>query len=289
MNTTAVVGQLMVGLINGSFYALLSLGMAIVFGMMHIVNFAHGTLYMLGAFIAYIALHYLGLGYWFSLILSPILVALFGILIQRTMLSRLKSLDPVYGFLLTFGIALVVDGMFRYWFGSSTRPYPVPDLLKGTTNFLGIFIPIYRLWIVVASLLVCLTTWYFIERTRLGGYLRAATDNAPLVQVFGINVPLLMTLTFGGAAALAGLAGVMAAPVFQVSPQMGSNLIILVSGVVVIGGMGSIRGAIAAGYALGTVEGLTKVVYPPASNVVIFIVMAIVLLLRPSSYAGREG
>lgn len=289
MNMTAIFGQFMVGLINGSFYALLSLGMAVIFGMLHIVNFAHGAIYMLGAFTAYLALQTLGIGYWTALIVAPIIVGLFCAVIERTMLTRLRSLAPIYGLLLTFGITLVVEGMFRYWFGSNSRIYPTPELLRGIVNIGGVVVPIYRLWIVAASAVICVATWYFIERTRLGGYLRASTENAPIVQVFGVNVPLLITLTYAGASALAALAGVLAAPVFQVSPHMGSNLLILVFGVVVIGGMGSIRGAIVAGYGLGIVEGLTKVVYPEGSYMVIFVVMAIVLLLRPSRHAGREG
>jgi branched-chain amino acid transport system permease protein len=289
MNMMTIFGQLMVGLINGSFYALLSLGMAVIFGMLHIVNFAHGTLYMLGAFAAYLGLHYLGLNYWVALIVAPAAVALFGAAIERTMLSRLRSLDPIYGLLLTFGISLVIEGMFGYWFGSNSRPYPPPALLQGVVRAGNIFIPIYRLWIVAASLLICVATWFFVERTRLGGYLRASTENAPLVQAFGVNVPLLVTLTYATAAGLAALAGVFAAPVFQVNPYMGVNLLILVFGVVIIGGMGAIRGAIIAGYSLGIIEGLTKVIYPEASNVVIFVAMGIVILLRPSGYASKEG
>lgn len=288
MNMTAIIGQFMVGLINGSFYAVLSLGMAVIFGMLHIVNFAHGMLYMLGALIAYLALQYLGINYWEALILAPLIVGLFGAIIERTMLSRLRSLDPIYGLLLTFGISLVVDGLLRYWLGSSNRPYPTPDLLRGVLHIAGVYLPIYRLWIVVASLIVCIATWYFVERTRLGGYLRAATENAPLVQVFGVNVPLIVTLTYAGASGLAALAGVLAAPVFQVNPLMGEQLLIVVFGVVLIGGMGSIRGSIIAGYSLGIIEGLTKVVYPQGSFVIIFIVMAVVLLVRPSAYLGRE-
>jgi branched-chain amino acid transport system permease protein len=289
MNMTALSGQLMVGLINGSFYAMLSLGMAVIFGMLHIVNFAHGTLYMLGAFAAYLSLHYLGLNYWVALAVAPVVVGLFGAAIERTMLSRLRSLDPIYGLLLTFGISLVVEGMFRYWFGSNSRPYPPPPLLQGVVRLGDILIPIYRLWIVGASFIVCLATWFFIERTRLGGYLRASTENAPLVQVFGVNVPLLVTLTYAAASGLAALAGVFAAPIFQVNPYMGVNLLILVFGVVIVGGMGAIRGSIIAGYSLGIIEGLTKVIYPEASQVMIFVVMALVLLLRPSSPATREG
>jgi branched-chain amino acid transport system permease protein len=289
MNATAIFGQLMVGLINGSFYAMLSLGMAIIFGMLHIVNFAHGMLYMLGAFVAYLGLQYFGLNYWEALLVAPIVVGLFGALIERTMLSRLRSLDPIYGLLLTFGITLIVEGMFRYWFGSNSRPYPSPNILRGVVTFADVFVPVYRLWIMAVSLVVCIATRYFVERTRLGAYLRSSTENAPLVQVFGINVPLLVTLTYAGASGLAALAGVLAAPVFYVNPLMGSHLLILAFAVVVIGGMGSIRGAIIAGYGLGIVEGLTKIVYPEGSYIVIFVVMAIVLLVRPSSYATQEG
>jgi branched-chain amino acid transport system permease protein len=279
--SSALFGQLLVGLINGSFYAMLSLGVAVVFGMLHVVNFAHGTLYMLGAFLAWLGLQKLGLDYWTALIVIPLVVAVVGVLIERLMLSRLSGLDPIYGFLLTFGITLVVEGMFRYWYGSSGRPYPPPALLMGGMDIGVAFVPIYRLWIVVASLVICLSTWFFIERTRLGAYMRSATENAPLVQVFGINVPLLFTLTYAGAAGLAALAGVLAAPVFQVSPQMGGQLLILVFAVVVVGGMGSILGSIFTGYMLGIIEGLTKLFYPQGSSIVIFVVMAIVLLVRP--------
>lgn len=289
MNTTAIAGQLMVGLINGSFYAMLSMGMAVIFGMLHVVNFAHGTLYMLGAFVAYLSLQWFGINYWVALALAPILVGVFGVVIERLLLCRIHGLEPIYGLLLTLGVSLVIDGMFQYWFGSSSRPYPPPAELRGVVRVAGVVLPVYRIWIVAASLVVCLATWWFIERTRLGAYLRASTENAPLVQVFGINVPLLVTLTYAAAAGLAALAGVLAAPVFQVGPLMGQQLIILVFGIVVIGGMGSIKGAIIAGYSLGIVEGLTKVIYPQGSYVVIFIVMVIVLLIRPSSYAGREG
>jgi len=263
--------------------------MAIIFGMLHIVNFAHGALYMLGAFIALLALQHLNLSYWPALIAVPLVVAAIGAVLERTMISRLKGLDPIYGLLLTFGITLVVEGMFRYWFGSSSRPYPTPEAFRGVFRVADVVIPIYRLWIVAISLVVCLATWFFVERTRLGAYLRASTENGPLVQVFGINVPLLVTLTYAAAAGLAALAGVLAAPIFYVSPHMGTNLLILVFAVVVIGGMGSIRGAIITGYCLGLVEGLTKVVYPQGASIVVFIIMAIVLLVRPSSYAGREG
>jgi branched-chain amino acid transport system permease protein len=288
MHPSALVGQFLVGLINGSFYAMLSLGVAVVFGLLHIVNFAHGTLYMLGAFLAWLALQQLGLNYWAALIVIPLVVAAIGALIERGMLSRLKGLDPIYGFLLTFGISLSVEGLFTYWFGSSGRPYPPPELLRGGLNLGMAFVPVYRLWIVIASLLVCLSTWFFIERTRLGATMRSATENAPLVQVFGVNVPLLVTLTYAGSAGLAALAGVLAAPVFQVSAHMGSQLLILVFAVVVIGGMGSILGAIVTGYALGIIEGITKIVYPEGASIVIFVVMAIVLLLKPGGLFARS-
>jgi branched-chain amino acid transport system permease protein len=288
MNSSALFGQLLVGLINGSFYATLSLGVAVVFGLLHIVNFAHGTLYMLGAFLAWLALQHLGLDYWTALIVVPLAVAAVGALIERIFLTRLKGLDPIYGFLLTFGISLSVEGLFTYWFGSSGRPYPPPELLRGGVNLGLSFVPIYRLWIVVASLLVCLSTWFFIERTRLGATMRSATENAPLVQVFGVNVPLLVTLTYAGAAGVAALAGVLAAPVFQVSSHMGTQLLILVFAVVVIGGMGSILGAIVTGYLLGIVEGITKVVYPEGASIVIFVVMAIVLLVKPGGLFARN-
>ncbi|MEZ5649942.1 MAG: branched-chain amino acid ABC transporter permease [Burkholderiaceae bacterium] len=284
-----LVGQLMVGLINGSFYAMLSLGMAVIFGLLHIVNFAHGALYMLGAFAAYLAMQWFGIGYWPALIIAPLLVGAFGALLQRTLISRISDLDHIYGLLLTFGLTLIIEGMIRYWFGSSIRSYPTPRALTGATQIAGVYIPIYRIWIIAASLVACTATWYFIEKTRLGAYLRAATENPSLVQVFGVNVPLLITLTFAGASALAGLAGVLAAPVFQVSSGMGAQILILVFGIVVIGGMGSIRGAIITGYSLGFIEGLTKVLYPEGSYVVIFVVMIAVLLYRPSAHAGREG
>jgi branched-chain amino acid transport system permease protein len=287
MNLSALVGQLLVGLINGSFYAMLSLGVAVVFGLLHIVNFAHGTLYMLGAFVAWLALQQLGMNYWVALIVIPIVIAAIGALIERCMLSRLKGLDPIYGFLLTFGISLSVEGLFTYWFGSSGRPYPPPELLRGSFNLGVAFLPVYRVWIVVASLVVCMSTWFFIERTPLGATMRSATENAPLVQVFGVNVPLLVTLTYAGSAGLAALAGVLAAPVFQVSAHMGSQLLILVFAVVVIGGMGSIIGAVVTGYALGIIEGITKFVYPEGASIVIFIVMAIVLLLKPGGLFSR--
>nr|WP_221623383.1 branched-chain amino acid ABC transporter permease [Burkholderia sp. Bp9143] len=289
MNISALFGQLLVGLINGSFYAMLSLGVAVVFGLLQIVNFAHGTLYMLGAFLAWLALERIGLNYWAALVVIPLLVAFIGALIERGMLSRLRGLDPIYGFLLTFGISLVVEGMFTYWFGSSGRPYSPPSELRGGIDVGVAFVPIYRLWIVAASLLVCLSTWFLIERTRLGATMRSATENAPLVQVFGINVPVLVTLTYAGAAGLAALAGVLAAPIFQVSSHMGSQLLILVFAVVVIGGMGSILGAIVTGYALGIVEGVTKFAYPQGASIVIFVVMAAVLLVKPGGLFGRKN
>ena len=284
----AFAGQLLIGLINGSFYALLSLGLAIIFGMLRVINFAHGAQYMLGAFIGYILLATLGIGYWPALILAPLAVGLFGMAVERLALSRLYEVDPLYGLLFTFGLALVIEGSFRYFYGVSGNPYPVPPLLAGGTNLGFMFLPIYRGWVVAASLVISLGTWLLIEKTRFGAYLRAATENPKLVQAFGINVPAMLTLTYGLGAGLAGLAGILAAPVYQVSPLMGSNLIIVVFAVVVVGGMGSILGAIVTGYLLGLAEGLTKVFYPEASNIVIFVIMAIVLLLRPAGLFGRD-
>ena len=285
----ALLGQLLVGLINGSFYAMLSLGLAVIFGLLRIINFAHGALYMLGAFIGYLLLVHLGIGYWPALVLVPLVVGLFGMLVERLALSRLYRLDPLYGLLFTFGLALVIEGVFRYYYGVSGNPYAVPALLAGGTNLGFMFLPNYRGWVVAASLIVCIGTWLLIEKTRLGSYLRAATENPELVQAFGVNVPLLLTLTYGLGAALAGLAGILAAPVYQVSPLMGSDLIIVVFAVVVVGGMGSILGAIVTGYMLGLAEGLTKVFYPEASNLVVFVIMAIVLLLRPAGLFGRDA
>jgi branched-chain amino acid transport system permease protein len=282
-------GQILLGLINGSFYAMLSLGLAVIFGLLQVINFAHGALYMLGAFAAYLLLSTAGITYWPALIVAPILVGIVAIVIERTMLRRLYGLDPLYGLLLTFGLALILEGMFRYWFGAAGKPYSPPPQLTGGINLGFMFLPIYRGWVVVASLVVCIGTWLLIEKTKLGAYLRAATENATLVQAFGVNVPLLLMLTYGFGAALAGLAGVLAAPVYQVSPLMGSNLIIIVFAVVVVGGMGSILGAIVTGYMLGVLEGLTKVFYPEASSIVIFVVMAIVLLIRPAGLFGREA
>ena len=283
----ALYAQLLVGLINGSFYALLSLGLAVIFGMLNIINFAHGALYMMGAFVAYFMLEYSGLSYWWALIFAPIIVGAFGILLERTMLQWLTGLDHLYGLLLTFGLALIIEGLFRQQYGSSGLPYTNP--IPGGTNLGFMFLPNYRGWVVVASLIVCLGTWLAIEKTKFGSYLRAATENPSLVQAFGVNVPLLLTLTYGLGSALAGLAGILAAPVYQVSPLMGSNLIIVVFAVVVVGGMGSILGAIVTGYMLGLAEGLTKVFYPEASNIVIFVIMAIVLLVRPAGLFGKDA
>ena len=281
-------GQLLLGLINGSFYALLSLGLAVIFGMLNVINFAHGALYMIGAFVAWLLMTKLGLGYWWALGLSPLIVGLLGVVLEKTMLSRLYKLDHLYGLLLTFGLALIMGGAFRHFYGVSGQPYPIPDALKGGQNLGFMFLPNYRGWVVVASLIVCFGTWFAIERTRLGAYLRAATENPVLVQAFGINVPVMITATYGFGVALAGLAGVLAAPIYQVSPLMGTNLIIVVFAVVVIGGMGSILGAIVTGLGLGLLEGLTKVFYPEASNIVVFVVMAIVLLIKPAGLFGRE-
>ena len=283
----ALFGQLLIGLINGAFYAMLSLGLSVIFGLLNIINFAHGALYMMGAFVAYFALHWAGVGYWPSLLIAPIVVGLLGMVLERTMLKRLYHLDHLYGLLLTFGVALVIQGVFRNEFGSSGLPYGIPPQLQGGYNLGFMFLPMYRAWVIVFSLLVCLATWYVIERTRLGSYLRAATENPALVQAFGINVPRMITLTYGFGVALAALAGVLAAPIYQVNPLMGADLIIVVFAVVVIGGMGSIMGSIVTGFALGVVEGLTKVFYPEASNTVIFVVMALVLLVRPAGLFGR--
>ena len=284
----AMMGQLLIGLINGSFYALLSLGLAVIVGLLSIINFTHGAQYMLGAFGAYLLLNKLGLGYWWSLILVPILVGATGVIIERTMLARLYNLDHLYGLLLTFGLGLIIQGLFRNEFGSTGLPYAIPSQLQGGQNLGFMFLPNYRAWVIGASLLVCLGTWFVIERTKLGGYLRAATENPQIVQAFGINVPRMITLTYGFGVALAALAGVMAAPIYQVSPQMGADLIIVVFAVVVIGGMGSIMGAIITGFGLGLIEGLTKVFYPEASSTVIFVIMAIVLLVRPAGLFGTQ-
>jgi branched-chain amino acid transport system permease protein len=284
----AFMGQLMLGLVNGSFYAMLSLGLAVIFGLLGIVNFAHGALYMIGAYVAFILLDKFGINYWFALLLSPLAVGALGVVIERTLLQRLYKIDPIYGLLLTFGLALIAEGLFRYWFDVSGQSYPVPELLEGATNLGFMVLPNYRAWVVFASLAVCLGTWFVIERTRLGAYLRAGTENPALVQAFGINVPVMVMLTYGAGAGLAALAGVLAAPVIQVTPLMGSNLIIVVFAVVVIGGMGSILGSILTGLALGLVEGLTKVFYPEASSIVVFVIMAIVLMIRPAGLFGKE-
>jgi branched-chain amino acid transport system permease protein len=284
----AFLGQLLLGLVNGSFYAMLSLGLAVIFGLLGIVNFAHGALYMIGAYVAYVALEKFGINYWFALVLSPLVVGALGVAIERTLLKRLYKIDPIYGLLLTFGLALIAEGLFRYWFDVSGQSYPVPELLQGATNLGFMVLPNYRAWVVVASLAVCLGTWFVIERTRLGAYLRAGTENPALVQAFGINVPVMVMLTYGAGAGLAALAGVLAAPVIQVTPLMGSNLIIIVFAVVVIGGMGSILGSILTGLALGVIEGLTKVFYPEASSIVVFVIMAIVLMIRPAGLFGKE-
>ena len=288
ISTQALFGQLLIGLGNGSFYALLSLGLAVIFGLLNIINFTHGAQYMMGAFVAYILLNRFGIGYWWSLAIVPVVVGATGVLIERTMLARLYKLDHLYGLLLTFGLALIIQGLFRNEFGSAGLPYQIPAQLTGAQNLGFMFMPNYRAWVVVASLVVCLSTWYVIERTKLGSYLRAATENPQLVQAFGINVPRMITLTYGFGVGLAGLAGVMAAPIYQVSPQMGADLIIVVFAVVVIGGMGSIMGSILTGFGLGLIEGLTKVFYPEASNTVIFIIMAIVLLVRPAGLFGTQ-
>jgi branched-chain amino acid transport system permease protein len=285
----ALFGQLLLGLINGSFYALLSLGLAVIFGMLNIINFTHGAQYMLGAFVAYLLLQHTGIGYWPALIIAPILVGALGIVIERTMLQWLYKLDHLYGLLLTFGLALIIEGLARNQYGSAGLPYAMPDSLRGGQNLGFMFLPNYRAWVVVASLAVCLSTWFVIERTRVGAYLRAATENPTLVRAFGINVPRMVTLTYGFGVGLAALAGVMAAPIYNVSPQMGSSLIIVVFAVVVIGGMGSIMGAIVTGFGLGVIEGLTKVFFPEASNTVIFVIMAIVLLVRPAGLFGRRA
>jgi branched-chain amino acid transport system permease protein len=287
--STALFGQLLIGLINGSFYALLSLGLAVIFGMLNIINFSHGAQYMMGAFTAYLILQYTGLGYWPALILAPIIVGITGIIVERLFLQKLYKLDHLYGLLLTFGLALIFEGVARNYFGSAGLPYTVPESLRGGQNLGFMFLPNYRAWVIGASLGVCLATWFVIERTRLGAYLRAATENPALVRAFGINVPRMITLTYGFGVALAAFAGVMAAPIYNVSPQMGAELIIVVFAVVVIGGMGSILGAIVTGFGLGVIEGLTKVFFPEASNTVIFVIMAIVLLVRPAGLFGRRA
>ena len=284
----AMLSQLLLGLVNGSFYAILSLGLAVIFGMLNVINFAHGALFMLGAMLAWMGLTYLGLPYWVMLVLAPLVVGAFGMLIERSMLRWLYQLDHLYGLLLTFGLTLVIEGIFRAVYGSSGQPYDVPEILAGSTNLGFMYLPNYRAWVVVASLVVCFATWFLIEKTRLGAYLRAGTENPKLVEAFGVNVPVMVTLTYGFGVALAAFAGVLAAPVIQVSPLMGQSMIITVFAVVVIGGMGSIMGSIVTGLLLGVIEGLTRVFYPPASATVVFVVMAIVLLVRPAGLFGKE-
>jgi branched-chain amino acid transport system permease protein len=284
----AMLSQLLLGLVNGSFYAMLSLGLAIIFGLLNVINFAHGALYMMGAFLAWMGLHYFDLNYWVMLLLAPILVGIFGIVIEKTMLRWLYKLDHLYGLLLTFGITLMVEGLFRSFYGVSGQPYSVPAALGGAFDLGFMILPKYRAWIVLASVVVCLATWFVIEKTKLGAYLRAGTENPRLVEAFGINVPLMVTLTYGFGVALAAFAGVLAAPVIQVSALMGSNLIIVVFAVVVIGGMGSIMGSIITGLGLGVIEGFTRVFYPELSATVVFIIMAIVLMLRPAGLFGKE-
>jgi len=289
ISTNALFGQLLLGLINGAFYAVLSLGLAVIFGLLNIINFAHGALYMMGAFVAWMLLNYLGLGYWSALIIAPLLVGLVGIVIERTMIARLYRLDHLYGLLLTFGLALIIEGLFRHRFGVSGLPYVIPKELSGGYNIGFMYLPLYRAWVIVASLVVCLATWYVIDHTKLGSYLRAATENPELVGAFGINVPRLITLTYGFGVGLAAFAGVLAAPIYSVNPVMGANLIIVVFAVVVIGGMGSILGSIVTGFGLGLVEGLTKVFYPEAASTVIFVIMAVVLLIRPLGLFGKAA
>jgi branched-chain amino acid transport system permease protein len=284
----AFLGQLLLGLVNGSFYAILSLGLAVIFGLLNVINFAHGALYMMGAMFAWMGLTFFGLNYWVMLVVGPLLVGAFGVVIERLLLRHLYKLDHLYGLLLTFGLTLLIEGFFRSFFGVSGLQYTVPDQLQGATNLGFMILPNYRGWVVLASVVVCLGTWYVIERTKLGAYLRAGTENAKLTQAFGVNVPLMVTLTYGFGVALAGLAGVLAAPILQVQPLMGSNLIIVVFAVVVIGGMGSIMGSIVTGLGLGVIEGLTKVFYPEASATVVFLIMAVVLLLRPAGLFGKE-
>ena len=284
----AFLGQLLLGLVNGSFYAMLSLGLAVIFGLLGIVNFAHGALYMIGAYVAWLGLETFGMNYWVALVVSPLVVGALGLVVERTLLKQLYKIDPIYGLLLTFGLSLIAEGIFRDQFGVSGQQYPVPELLQGATNLGFMILPNYRGWVVVASLIVCFGTWFLIERTRLGSYLRAGTENPALVQAFGVNVPLMVMLTYAAGAGLAAIAGVLAAPVIQITPLMGSNLIIVVFAVVVIGGMGSILGSILTGLVLGLIEGLTKVFYPEASNIVVFVIMAIVLIIRPAGLFGKE-
>jgi branched-chain amino acid transport system permease protein len=284
----ALLSQLLLGLVNGSFYAILSLGLAVIFGLLNVINFAHGALFMLGAVLTWMGMNYLGIGYWWMLLLAPLTVGLFGVVIERTMLRWLYKLDHLYGLLLTLGLTLLIEGLLRSIYGVSGLNYDTPELLEGASNLGFMMLPNYRVWVVVASITVCMATWFVIEKTRLGAYLRAGTENPRLVEAFGINVPLMVTLTYGFGVALAAFAGVLAAPVIQVSPLMGQNLIIVVFAVVVIGGMGSILGSILTGLGLGIVEGFTKVFYPEASSTVVFVIMVIVLLTRPAGLFGKE-
>lgn len=285
---SALLSQLLIGLVNGSFYAMLSLGLAVIFGLLNVINFSHGALYMMGAFLAWMGMTYFDLNYWAMLLLAPLLVGMFGIIIEKTMLRWLYKLDHLYGLLLTFGITLLLEGLFRSFYGVSGQPFETPAALQGATDLGFMILPNYRAWVVVASLTVCLATWFVIEKTKLGAYLRAGTENPKLVEAFGVNVPLMVTLTYGFGVALAGFAGVLAAPIIQVTPLMGSNLIIVVFAVVVIGGMGSIMGSILTGLGLGVIEGLTRVFYPEFSSTVVFLVMVVVLLLRPAGLFGKE-
>jgi branched-chain amino acid transport system permease protein len=284
----ALFGQLLLGIINGAFYAVLSLGLSLIFGMLNIINFAHGAQYMMGAFTAWVLLNYAGIGYWPALVIAPLVVGTFGMIVDRLLIRRVSGLDPLYGLLLTFGLALVIEGVFKQLYGVSGQPYTIPASLSGGYNLGFMFLPVYRAWVVVASVLLCLATWLLVEKTRLGAYLRAATENPALVQAFGINVPVMVTLVYGLGVGLAAIAGVLAAPIQNVSAEMGSNIIIVVFAVVVIGGMGSILGSVITGFGLGIIEGLTKVYYPIASNTVIFVVMILVLLFRPAGLFGRE-
>jgi branched-chain amino acid transport system permease protein len=285
----ALFGQLLLGLINGAFYAVLSLGLALIFGLLNVINFTHGAQYMLGAYVAWLGLTYAGINYWVALIVAPLVVGAFGIVMERLLLRWLYQLDHLYGLLLTFGLALIIEGVFRQIYGISGQSYTIPQALTGGTNLGFMFLPTYRAWVVLASVIVCIGTWLVIEKTRLGAYLRAGTENPTLVQAFGINVPRMITLTYGFGVALAALAGVLAAPIYQVKPTMGADMIIVVFAVVVIGGMGSILGSVLTGFILGLLEGLTKVFYPEASNTIIFVVMAVVLLIKPAGLFGRAS
>lgn len=289
MSSQVLFGQLLVGLINGAFYALLSLGLAVIFGLLNIVNFAHGAFYMIGAFFTWMLLNYMDVNYWFALVLAPLGAALVGVVIERTLIRHVYNLDHLYGLLLTFGMALIIEGLMLQKYGISGMPYPIPEALTGGKNLGFMFLPNYRAWVLVASIIICLATWFLIEKTRIGSYLRAATENPKLVQAFGLNVPRMITLTYAFGVGLAAIAGVMAAPIYQVNPMMGSNVIIIVFAVVVIGGMGSIMGAIITGFGLGLIEGFTKVLYPEASNTIIFVVMAIVLLIKPNGLFGKSA